>query len=157
MPLLSASHNLAIRRATELVATTSNVVIVVPTMTPCTATGCGPDTSLGGALLPNCETCGGEGYLNTTMRSAVAARIRWWEAPNPAFILSTGMMSDEIGKFTMVLATSETRLIEQALATIGSYAIIDDRRARMLSWSPNHVIGQTSVEVACELEKEHPR
>lgn len=157
MPLLNASHNLAIRRATELVATIYNVVIVVPKMEDCTAEGCGPDEDLGGALLPNCATCGGTGYLSTTMRSAVSARIRWWEAPVPGFVLSTGMMTDEIGKFTMVLATSETRLIEQALATVGSYAIIDNRRARMLSWSPNHVIGQTSVEVACELEKEDPR
>jgi hypothetical protein len=157
MPLLNATHNLSIRRSTELVASLSAITIVVPTRTPCDADGCGPDTTLGGALLPNCSTCGGSGYLDINMHSTVLARIRWWEAPVPGFVLSTGMMTDEIGKFTAVLAVSETRLIERAVAKQGSYVIIDNRRARILSWSPNHVIGSTSIEVACELEKEDVR
>lgn len=157
MPLLNTSHNLSLRHSSELAATLSAVQIVVPTRTPCTAEGCGPDETLGGALLPNCATCGGIGYLTLNMVSHVMARIRWWESPVPAFVLSTGIMTDEIGKFTMVLAVSETRLIERALATQASYAVIDNRRARMLSWSPNHVIGTTSIEVACELEKKDVR
>ena len=157
MPLLNASHNLSIRHSTELVAVLHNVYIVIPSRINCTATDCGPDTVLGGALLPNCDVCGGRGYLDVKMTSHVSARIRWWEAPVPAFVLSTGMMTDEVGKFTMVLAMSEMRLVERACATQGAYAIIDNRRARMLSWSPNHVIGQTGIEVACELEKEDTR
>lgn len=157
MPLLSTTHNLSIRSSTELVASLRSIVIVVPTMTPCDEEGCGPDLVLGGALLPNCATCGGVGYLELNMHSAVLARIRWWEPPNPAFILSTGMMTDEVGKFTAVLSVSETRLIERAVAKQGSYVIIDNRRARILSWSPNHVIGATGIEVACELEKESVR
>ena len=157
MSLLNATHNLSIRHSTELVASLQAIAIVVPTRTSCDATDCGPDTVLGGALLPNCTTCGGTGYLDINMSSAVMARIRWWESPNPAFVLSTGIMTDEVGKFTAVLSVSETRLIERAVAKQGSYAIIDSRRARILSWSPNHAIGSTSIEVACELDKEDVR
>jgi hypothetical protein len=154
MSLLNASHNLAIQRASAFVGSLHSVVIAIPVRTPCTETGCGPDTMLGGSLLPNCSVCGGSGYLDTTMMSHFTARVRWWDSPSAAFVLSTGMMTDEVGKFTVVLPISAMRLADRARTAQGAYLLIDGRRARMLPFSPNHVIGSTSVELPCELEKE---
>jgi hypothetical protein len=112
---------------------------------------CGYDEFTRGAKDIACTICGGRGKITTWRRSALKARINWIDAAKPVYgLLTTG----EVGDVWLTLPLRDRPAMEAVQRSRRAYLLVDNRHVRPFAINSNSVIGQTTLDVRCNIVTE---
>lgn len=132
-----------------LTRTNELVYVCLPSRQPCP--NCQADPFYGESVDVTCSVCGGKGYLVTERFSAIPARVSW-NLPNSFLLVGNRLVSSgETGEIILHVDFAYQHVLKAALKTEGSYALVANRKVRILSLAPNRVENLTSYNAYCVL------
>lgn len=125
------------------------ITVMIPTVSECTATGCGYNELTQSALNPSCTVCDGRGQIFTWHSGSVIVRSTWGD---PARInVRNGIASGEVGDAQIQAHFRDMPLFERVMKTDHAYVLIDGKRLKPYSITFNSVESYTTVDVRCNL------
>lgn len=121
----------------------NRIVVMVPTKTECTATGCGLDRQTLSAKRADCLVCGGAGYTIVWVANSVVGRLQWANVVTLNYQFpSSGI---EMGDCVITVDNANYTVLQQVFEDEDAYIIADGKTVRPKS-DQTQVIGNIMEE-----------